>query len=271
LISLFAARVFTNPYPWNAPSSPQAGFLRTLLFLSRWDWRTEPWIVDLGSDLRATDVEPINTRFEAWRKIDPALNRVVMFAASNVDGDGNTWTDGGRPAKVVAGRMTSLAKAAVELINKEGIALDFGQLFESSLDEYDVVIHLNDRLVKRMRKDKSSKPAKFKNLELQNGNGRAPDSSMVGFSPAQLLVADLERVFGQAMLFFTEESDAEVIAGLWNPQAEERSWKLSLGYSSIPVSGQDGTYMARLNKEGILNEIAQLGGSLIKDIKVKGR
>lgn len=223
--------------------------------------------------MRANNVEPINTRFEAWRKIDPALNRVVLFATSNIDGDGNTWTDGGRPAKVVAGRMTALAKAAVDLINSKGIELEFGQLFESDLGDYDMRILLNYKLVDRLRKPHlSKKMAAYKNLELQNGNGDNSDSFLVGFSPVQMFLVDLERIFGQALVFFSEDAGgAEVIAGLWNPQAEERGWKLTLGYSAIPVAAEDGKVTARLNKEGILSEIARLGGALVKTIEVKGR
>lgn len=46
LIELVAARVFLQPYPWRAPSSAMTGFSRALMFLSRWDWRSTPLIVD---------------------------------------------------------------------------------------------------------------------------------------------------------------------------------------------------------------------------------
>jgi U3 small nucleolar RNA-associated protein 22 len=270
LVSLFAARAFSNSYPWNPASSPQAGFYRSLLFLSKWDWRSEPWIVDLGSQMRASDIQKLTTRFEAWRKIDPAMNRVVVFAGSNIDADGTTWTDNGRPAKVVTGRLVGLAKAAVGLINEQGAHLATEVLFESSLDDYDFIIHL-DRKVTQPRKASKAKSG-YKNLELQNGHsdGDVFATTSVDFDPARLFLAELERIFRQAVLFFYDEQAGDVITGLWNPSCGERSWKLSLGYSSVPVKDGKG-FSAGLNKEGILSEIARLGGEMIKEVDVKGR
>lgn len=272
LISTLAARAFTNPAPWMPASSPQAGFYRTLLSLSRWDWRAEPWITDLGSEMRAPDVAVLNTRFEAWRKIDPALNRVVVFAGTNVDAEGNTWTDLGRPAKVVAGRLVALAKAAVGVVTEKSVHLAPGQLFHSDLGDYDFVIHL-DKGLARPRKPSASRSG-YKNLQLQNAqNGEdVVATASIGFRPAVLFLADFERVFGQAVLFFhNDEQGADVIAGLWNPACEERGWKLALGYSSVPRNGEKNGFVARLNKEGILSEIARLGGELVRRIEVKSQ
>src|SRR6202012_3775289 len=47
-IELLAARTFLQPYPWRAPTSAMTGFLRALVFISRWDWRLTPLIVDFG-------------------------------------------------------------------------------------------------------------------------------------------------------------------------------------------------------------------------------
>lgn len=122
-IELLVIRTFVQPYPWHPPSSVLTGFLRTLLFLSRWDWRVDPLIVNISGEMSSGDVETINTRFEAWRKIDPGMNRVVLFAASNLDMDGITWTQTG-PSKVVATRMTTLARSAVGLAHEAGLELD---------------------------------------------------------------------------------------------------------------------------------------------------
>ncbi|TID14231.1 Nrap protein [Venturia nashicola] len=266
-IDLLAVRAFTNPYPWTAPSSATTGLLRSLIFLARWDWRREPWIVDLSAtgDMKPELVSTITTRFEAWRKIDPALNRVVLFAASNVDTDGTTWTDHARPAKVVAARMTALAKAAVAHIKDEDTNLDFGNLFVSSTDEYDVLIKLNPRYVKLGQPTKISNSG-YKNLP------STIDNDIVGFHPVRLFIEDLEKCFGVALVLFWNEDGGDVVAGLWNPQMDGRGWKLKLGYSSMPVTKEkDGEVFAYLNKEGIVNEIARLGGELVKAVEMRER
>jgi len=220
--------------------------------------------------MRAPEVATLNTRYEAWRKIDPAMNRVVLFAGSNIDAEGTTWTDNGRPAKVVVGRLVGLAKAAVGLINEQGVSLVSEALFESDLGDYDFVVHLDTKVTQAHRKSKTSKSG-YKNLELQTGlTNTGSATASIGFDPANLFLADLVRVFGQAVLFFYNEQGGDAIAGLWNPACEERGWKLSLGYSSVPTKkGEEIT--AKLNKNSIIAEVARLGGEMVKKIDVKGK
>ena len=122
-IELLVVRTFVQPYPWQSPSSAMTGFLRTLVFLSRWDWRSEPLIVDINGELNSKDIEMINTRFEAWKKIDPGMTRMVLFVASKLDLDGITWTQKG-PSRVVAARMTTLARSAYSVIKEAELNLD---------------------------------------------------------------------------------------------------------------------------------------------------
>ena len=266
VIELIAAKTFVQPWPWQTPSSVQSGFLRTLFFLSRWDWRAEPLIVDLSAtgELRSDEMQAITTKFEAWRKIDPALNRVVVFAASNVDGERTTWTDG-RPAKVVAGRMTALAKAACAEIGEKQLRLDPASLFSSPLTDFDFVLHVDPELIGK-KKRKKSKSGEFKNLELEL---MGSDTALAGYDPVADFLLELETLFGAAVVLFSGGHERAVIAGLWNPQTEGRVWKLNLAYSTVPkaVSGSE-EVKAEVNKEGILAEMARLGGEMV--VRVEG-
>lgn len=257
LIELFAIHTFTRPYPFQPPSSVRTAFTRTLAFLARWDWRTDPLIVDINADLKADAVQAITTRFEAWRKLDPAMNRVCLFVASSVDSEGTTWTDG-VPAKVVASRLSALAKAATTLIEAQDLSADIGSLFVSPTNEYDFVIHLSSlaRKTKKIRKS-----AEFKNLAVAE---EAADPELVGFAPQDLFFAEVERTYGQAVVLFKGE---DCIAGLWTPYTAPRGWKVNLAYSTVPKQeGQD--VVAEVNKEGVLKEISRLGGELVKKVDV---
>jgi U3 small nucleolar RNA-associated protein 22 len=271
LIELIVVRTFTNPYPWPTPSSAMTGFLRTLTFLSRWDWRGEPWIVDLGiGGMKMDDVAAITTRFKAWRKIDPALNRVVLFAASNIDADGTTWTDHARPPKVIAARISALAKSAISLAKEKGLTLDLRTLFVPDLGDYDVIICLNPKFAKATKAAKV-KDSGFKNLQFQIGSLTRGDDN-IGYSPVNLFLKELEEVFGQAILFFYDGCGGDAIAGLWNPQTEKRPWKLKVGYSTKPVvESMSDDVSVLINKGAVLNEIARLGGGLVLKIEVRGK
>lgn len=283
VIELLVARTFVQPWPWTAPSSVQTGFLRSLLWISRWDWRAEPLIVDLnagsggGSELSQADLQSIRTRFSAWRNLDPSLNRLALFAASSASPDGSSWTDNAQPSKVAAGRMSALARAAVSAVENQALSsFNPASLFSSPLHDYDFVLHLSPTATGRKRKS-SKAGTQFKNLELDV----AEDSSALsGYDAVSAFLGELETLFGSAVVFFANLNPSEgrpVIAGLWNPVVcGRRGWKVNLAYSTVPVrvkgdgEGEEAGegVVAELNKEGILMEMARLGGDLVGRVEV---
>ena len=261
LVELLTVRAFTQPYPWEAPSSIMPGFLRTLHFLSRWDWQQEPLIVDLGGELNQDVIETIRTRFSAWRSIDPAMNAVVIFAASDIDTDGVTWTQYEAPPKVVAARMSTLAKAAMKLLREQGCDLDVSSLFQTSLAPYDFILNLRSELFSHR-----SSSTKFKNLTEYGSQGRSDKLAII-----KSFVSDIQACYSESLILFHSEDDCRIIAGLWNPQtAKPRSFNLKTAYSTSPVHSKQGhSDQVSINHPAILSEIAQLGTSLIDGIEIQ--
>lgn len=255
LIELLVIRTFTQPNPWECPSSVMTGFLRTLHSISRWDWQQEPFIVDLGGDLTPEVTENIRTRFTAWRNIDPAMNSVALFVASDVDPEGVTWTQYEMPSKVVAGRLSSLAKAAIGVVRSNPHDLDISELFDTSLAPYDFVIHLRSKLF-----GGSASTPKFKNLA----------ESRVSMGPTiKSFVCDVQSCYNQSLLLFHGDDRCSVIAGLWNPTTlKPRSWNLKTAYSTAPAPGSQDQVL--INRPAIINEIARLGHGLIDHIEIHG-
>ncbi|RHZ53068.1 rRNA-processing protein UTP22 [Aspergillus thermomutatus] len=264
LVELFAVRVFTQSYPWDTPSSVMAGFLRTLHLLSRWDWQQEPLTIDLGGQLDQNAVEVIRTRFAAWRKVDPAMNNVALFVASDIDTDGISWTQYDMPSKVVAARMSSLAKAAVKLMREKGQALDVSDLFHTSLSPYDFILSLRSKALTEILASSS----RFKNLQQQVIPDRADKLTVV-----RAFVCELQACFSPNIIFFHGDEQCDVIAGLWNPHTvKPKNWSLKMTYSTLPVAlakpemkASEDVYP---NQTAILNEISRLGAHLIEGIDV---
>ena len=262
LIELLTIRSFVAPFPFQTPGSLVAAFLRSLLSISKWDWRNDPLIVDLNGSMTTKDIEAIHLRFEAWRKIDPAMNRVVLFAATKHDPSGITWTEY-RPSKVVAERFTQLAKAACKLVQDHGLGLQADMLFTPSVAEYDFLLQVNDNIRNDYSRSRSKRSA-FKNLQIQD----AEDVQSIDNDPLTLYVEELRRLHGNDVLFFFDDWKRSIIAGLWNPQTGPRPWKINLSYSTIP-SVATGEEMITINKLGTLHRIAMLGGDLVRKIEVK--
>jgi U3 small nucleolar RNA-associated protein 22 len=265
VIELLVARTFLQPYPWRSPSSTMTGFLRTMLFISRWDWRAEPLIVDFTGTMTSKDVDSINTRLEAWRKIDPGMNRTVLFIASNYDTTGTAFTDNG-PLKLVASRMTALARSACKLIKEKDLDLNPRLLFTTSITDYDFVIHLSPKFTGEHRGKEASK-IKYKNLEVQSET----DLDNVGYRPVQSYVEELKKLYTNSVILFHAETPGSVIAGLWNPQTvAPRQLKVNLTYSTRPagVAGEHDEGVIELDKSAILAEMARLGGDMVSEIVV---
>ncbi len=264
LIELLTVRTFVHPYPWSVPGSVMTGFLRTLTLISRWDWQNEPMIIDFNGEMTSLEIEAINLRFEAWRKIDPAMNRISMFAASNLDPSGITWTEVG-PSKVVAARFTSLAKAACGMMKEQGTNLEPQALFAASMADYDFVVHLNPRSTRTSRGEK--RHSVFKNLHVQSDQDK---KSLSGFDPLRLFLGELRAMYGSNVLFFSNEYGHSLIAGLWNPQTGPRPWKVNLPYSTKPIlRSSDEDTQITINKAATLHDIARLGGDMVSRIELK--
>ncbi|KAF1920641.1 Nrap protein [Ampelomyces quisqualis] len=301
LIELLVARTFLQPQPWSVPSTATTGFLRTLSWISRWDWRHVPLIVDFSTTfsnnpaelvdatskgMKAKDLEGLQTRFEAWRRIDPAMNRVVLFAATNLDEKGTTWTDKSKPEKVVAVRLTALAKAATQAVRADDdrllkhinnasdlpAELSKHSIFSPNYLEYDIVINVNPKHTLQLSKKRKS-DVQFKNLEIQQLSRKVPSTTPL----PQLFAQELLEVYSDAILWFWDPETLDKIVGLWNPVVTgQRSWKIKAGWNSEPLRKKGGEQEKgkdvdiKLNKVAIINEIRRLGGDLVKDIVVKG-
>ncbi|OAA54538.1 pre-rRNA processing protein utp22 [Niveomyces insectorum RCEF 264] len=318
LVELLVLHVFLRPAPWQAPASPLAGLLRTLQFLARWDWRTEPLVV--GSAAPATSVgagaeeltpeedawgttaqntdtvgDP-RTRLAAWRKLDPALHHTVLFVASPYETSGTAFTTaafgggGPLPSKVVAARMTSLARAACRLVRHTDAALGLGglgglgrldpdahdnsfdprQLFQPALGDYDVLLHVSPRVVKRLVQgdvadDEEENAAAaaaaaaaggpghrhrpvYKNLDARTGRALHP----LPAHPVQVLLDQLNALYGSGgggagpLVFFhgathdaysDQGASSLVVGAVWNPQVHRRPFRVHLPSSFRPVVG----------------------------------
>ena len=285
LLELLCAYVFLCPQPWTTPSTPLTAFLRVLVLISKWDWPTDPLILDLGSDMTSADIATMHTKFQAWRKVDPAMNNAVLSFATNLDPTGVIWTQGSRPPKVVATRLTALAQAAVSTIRDQGLNLDVPSLFSSPLTHFDFLIHLKSTLRRSSARHTKNASSQFKNLQLDiPATTRDPET--VGYDPIQLYINDLSAAFSSSIvLFFYDGDGGDVIAGLWNPRTVKEDaidFRVRAGVNVKPSTGEEGKEDGEgpqeegqergnkvvVNKEAMLSEMAQLGQGIVERVQI---
>ncbi|KHO01069.1 pre-rRNA processing protein Utp22 [Metarhizium album ARSEF 1941] len=274
LIELFVLHVFLQPYPWMTPSSPTTGLLRTLFFLARWDWRDEPLIVDSAETISAADRSTMHRELESWRRRDPHMNNFVMFVATSSDRSGLAYTRDG-PSKLIASRMTRLAKAAYKLVHNQGANLKPESLFESSLQDYDVLVHLSTKAIKSTLREAATEPgarrhSQYKNLDARAGKMPLPTRA----HPSAVLAQELQRAYDDTLVFFSGGPNDSVLAAIWSPKLQKRQkFRAGLPYNFRRVAGNNGdddeaTDVVEVNRQAILLELARAGGDMIKRIEV---
>lgn len=301
LIELFVLQAFLKPYPWQTPSSATTGFLRTLFLLSRWDWRTEALVVDSSDELSTSQRFEINTRIQAWRKTDPNMNRLVLFVATSYDVTGLAYTQDG-PSKVVATRMTTLARSVCKIVKEQGVDASFRSLFQPALRDYDVMLHLNTRVLKKLNQEEAAnRRSQFKNLDDRGPMG--PTAIPVPEHPTQALLRRLNGLYDSPLLFFHGGADDAIIAGLWNPELLQRRFKANMPCSLRPrklekkskrrmekamrqakrfadksssssssddeAADDDEDRAFEMDRAGVLAEIARLGAGLVEGVETK--
>ncbi|KAL2889999.1 U3 small nucleolar RNA-associated protein 22 [Ceratocystis lukuohia] len=287
LLELFTLHAFLESAPWCMPSSASTGFLRTMSFLARWDWRDEPLIVDTegeGGAMSLAERTALRESLATWRSRDPGLKSLVLFVATPHDSSGHSYTRNG-PSKMAAARMTRLAKAACKIARTKEDSLGFltpqqvAAIFEAPLQDYDVLLHLSTRAINTILKTiggssavgpsalPSAATAQFKNLGLSVPGSSIP-LPMTRY-PVDVLVAELRKAYGDSMAFFIGGESDDVIGAIWTAKAKDvtQTFRVGLPYNFVVPSGEE-EHTVELNKKAILLEIARIGGEMIRKIDV---
>jgi U3 small nucleolar RNA-associated protein 22 len=227
------------------------------------------------------------------------MTRAVLLAATSHDPRNPLAYTRRGPSKVVATRMTRLAKAACKLVKEQGVRLDPHRLFATSLRDYDVLIRLAPRrvidgIIRAATGDPGAKKVShFKNLDGRTGKLPLP----IARHPVAVLLDLLEHAYGDCLIFFhgdLDNAEADVNAGedgvigaIWKPGMQHRlrfrtglpfnfttvtstAWLNEKGKDMQMDEDVDGD-VVELNQTAILLEIARIGGDMIKIIEVVER
>ncbi|KAK8853038.1 hypothetical protein IAR55_003739 [Kwoniella newhampshirensis] len=286
---LMLAKVYLDPGAVQVPSGAVSGFLRALDLLSNWDWKLEPLFVPIftasreGANASSSSGRvrfPAEIKKEASKEFDDLRSKEKAtdgghpwVIVTEEDESGLRWTRG--ISKVVAGRVAVLAKAtigAVQTATEVGV-LDVKSLFITPLAGYDFLLHLHPSVLSRYslavspNSQEWESKLKFRNLHSYSDSSSA-SSLTIGFDPAGSFVKDLQKVYGDEIVWFWDVNGGSVIGGLWNPDAGReggRAMKAFLGWSSEPVESDSA--LVKVNKDAMLGEIARLGKGLIERIE----
>lgn len=276
LVELIALQPFIDPAQFDVPASVENGFLRILHFISHWNWKEDPLILDvskridddesnvlskLSDRLTLASYQQIQSNFKKVRGEDPQGLRTQFFVATKADPSGIMWSN--NSSLPIATRLTALSKVAIQLINSNGLnERTLNLLFTPSLGDYDFVVKLKT-IPLTVSSGVLPNTSAFKNL--LNTSNSYPSDITSKFNPILKLVKELNLKFQGSIIFShhqhtIEETGENVITGLFIPNKLQNSkFKVQLGYNFEPVSKDE----VIINKQAIFNEVLNVGGDLI--------
>ncbi|CAK9784420.1 Nrap protein, partial [Cutaneotrichosporon oleaginosum] len=265
-LELLVARTYLDPGTLAPPASATAGFLRTLAFLAAWDWRHAPAFVPLQAVTRDAASASGRPRFDAALRADAlaAFHKarsadkdahVAWALVTESDVTGTRWT--GRVGPLIAARVASLAHATLSLVASASAAGDFvPSLFATPLEHYDAVLSLapGPRSGEALVPDEGLWAGALRNLSQR--------PLRLDFDPAALLVADIQRAYGDAVRVFHDVHGGRAVGLLWNPaRSVPRAFRPFLGFNGAPADGE--AALVTLNKEAVVAEMVRLGRGIV--------
>ncbi|WWC71798.1 uncharacterized protein I206_105757 [Kwoniella pini CBS 10737] len=284
IIELIMAKIYLDSESLQNPNSATAGFVRSVIFLSEWDWRNVPLFVPIQSVKNSSISEkrlkfPTNMKQDALKSFENLRNKEKASDSSianqhgwvvftEEDESGLRWTKG--ITRVIAGRVAVLAKATLAAIKSESENGDLHvkSLFITPLEHYDILLHVSPLATSKDHQNIQANPEewetklKFRNLQSSSSS----EQIRIDFNPIESFVHDLKRLYGDSVLWFYDNNGGVVVGGIWNPAKEgARNLKAFLGYNSIPVKSE--STLITINKEAILAEISRLGKGMIQTIE----
>lgn len=288
LVELIALKPFVDPAPYSIPHSVENGFLKILNFLANWNWKDQSLILDLvklndtldlnegklleefdsknlSDKLSIQSYQLIEKNFEKIRKLDPSAIKTQLFIGSKDDPSGILWSN--ELTLPIASRLTSLARASMDLINSSGVTSQTIELlFTPVLKDYDFTMALKTN---KLAVSAGVLPStnSFKNLV--NGPSSYPSDLINLYDLSMAFSEDLNRKFGSVIIFssrkfgFLHSDGSNIITGLFIPSnLSKKKFKVNFGIHIKPVDKDE----VVINKDSIMKQIELLGGDLIKDL-----
>ncbi|CAN6335656.1 unnamed protein product [Urochloa humidicola] len=247
-VELVVAYLFLKPFPFHAPSSRVAGFLRFLRLLSSFDWTFSPMVIDINNDFNRMDEKEINENFMLSRKSyerNPHDIEPAMFLATSYDKASEAWRKQS-PSKSVLKRMAAYAKSSAELLTNLILNGQSGQytwecLFRTPMSNYDAIVLLHQE--KLCRPHHVLFPAEAPNgklviwgkpskdfhpyMPLHKGAVKslhdARDKLLVNFDPTTYFLRDLKCAFPKTFKLWYGSIGGDAVGLTWeNPKKRGR-------------------------------------------------
>ncbi|ONM34012.1 hypothetical protein ZEAMMB73_Zm00001d041900 [Zea mays] len=267
-VELVVAHIFLKPFPFHAPSSRVAGFLRFLRLLSSFDWIFSPMVIDINNDFNLMDEKEINDNFMLSRKSyerNPHDIEPAMFLATSYDKTSEAWTKQSPSKSVcVLKRVAAYAKSSAELLTNLMLHGPSGEYtwedsvnlfiqyrtFNSSFFLF-YCNNLTGKLVVWGKPSKDFCPYMPLNKGAVKGLHDAREKLLVNFDPTTYFLRDLKCAFSKTFKLWYGSVGGDAVGLTWeNPKKR----------------GREEADEAAPEPTSILKEVGDVGKGLVRGV-----
>lgn len=257
---LIIAEMYLKNNPMEPSSSPQIGFFRFLKYLAEFAHETEMVLVNFNDELDVDQISEMELKFRKDRKNFPPL-----YIATSIDLEhhGGIWSSRA-PSINILKRVQMLAEYSLKFIAEDFTRMSCSlvkDLFTPSLDGYNLVIHLNERYVRRFDVVLHNFP-NFKALQYE----RKP-APPAGVNFVAKFLSELREAFDDVALFFHNPIAASKIAMLWKEPVVNETKSFAASHVNLCYIDEESGRL-RVNIDAILNDIQIMGKGIIKELEI---
>ncbi|ODV89522.1 hypothetical protein CANCADRAFT_32749 [Tortispora caseinolytica NRRL Y-17796] len=259
VIELLVMNIYLNPTDGHVPGRPSSGFLALLNFLARWNWHSDPVIVQSVNDEDPTPNTYWKNYSENRMKRNSAADSTSWFVVSSSHKPSTAVFTQNGPSRVIANRINSLAKAAVSMIESENDP-NVEVLFHSSPSKFNIRVDLNPWNYSKKKK------SEYKNLAAVKAYDLSVDANC---QPHLQLFKELKFVYKESLIWFHNELKSDQFYALWNPAyLNIMNFKVLRAANTAPIDAKVLSSVT-LNKEAIAEEVKRLGADIVNAVTIQ--
>lgn len=214
-------------------------------------------VVNFNDDLDSDQINTLENQFRKIRKNFPPLFIVTSIDLPHHHG---IWSSRA-PSVNILKRIQMLAECSLQVIADDFTKLSgntIKDIFSPSIEGYDLVIHLNDKFIKRYDIVLRNY-IKFKAIQYEKKSAAPAGVDFV----AQFL-AELRGAFDDVALFFYNPIAGTQIAMLWKPAASESKAFAGSHVNRCRLENE----RLKVNVDAILNDIQIIGKGIISSVEI---
>lgn len=257
---LIIAEMFLRNFPMEPSASPQIGFFRFLNYLAQMAPEDDMLVVNFNDELSVEQISELEGKFRKNRRNFPPLFIVTSIDLEHSHQHG-IWSSRA-PSINILQRVQLLAECSIKLLAEDYTRMSSSivkDLFTASMDGYNLVIHLNERYVRRFDVVLHNF-VNFKAIQYER-----KQAAPAGVDFVAKFLSDLREAFDEVALFFHNPIAGEKIAVLWKPSESKSFAESHVNQQQIEEGGGG---RLRVNIDAILNDIQIMGKGLIKSMEI---